>query len=526
MRNRRFGQTDGLDNPSAEWMAPRKVMPWCNPPYLCFSALHVQEIVMQKLTLVSTLVMAGICSAAMADQHADHHDHHRADFGQYRDHQLASHTEQLFGFHSPLAAASTASIDADAANANPVALVTLAKGLKARVVSAKAELGANIDMMALWPNDVNPTHLIVCNEQGSDKPGVQRVSLADGSVETILSGTTSCDPAHVTPWGTVVVAEEAGNSGNMLEIIDPLHTTGVNFDRASHTLSGADAGNVAYRPAVGHLSFEGVGIYPNGVMYYGDENRPSKGTAGGAYFKFVPAVPWTGTGSITSLSESPLVSGQVYGLRLGKRSGNTDYGQGSELGKGTWVEISGSYDADLRAAAADNTLTGFYRPEDLNADLKAMAEGKVRFCGNNTGNEENDSNWGNTICVTDGTLEAATDNSATPEVQLFVTGTRDIAMMDNIAYQPGRGNWVIHEDRDAPGMAGEGYPFNDSIHICLEDGADADDLSDGCVRWATLNDLNAESTGGLFDASGKNYYFSVQHNVTGHGVILKVTGWK
>jgi hypothetical protein len=46
------------------------------------------------------------------------------------------------------------------------------------------------------------------------------------------------------------------------------------------------------------------------------------------------------------------------------------------------------------------------------------------------------------------------------------------------------------------------------------------------VRIVTLNDLNAESTGGLFDGSGKSYYFSVQHDVTGHGVILELTGWK
>ncbi|MDA8127191.1 MAG: hypothetical protein M0Z73_00640 [Betaproteobacteria bacterium] len=476
---------------------------------------------MRHLTLVSTLIMAGIAAPAAADQ-VDRH----FDFGQYRDQLLSAHSQQLFGFEAPLAAASTASIDAATAAANPAALVTLARGLKAQVVSAGAGLGANIDMMALWPNDTHPTHLIVCNEQGPDKPGVQRVSLADGSVETILTGTKSCDPAHVTPWGTIVVAEEAGASGSLLEIIDPLHTTGVMYDRASHALTGADAAHVAYRPAVGHLSFEGVGIYPSGVVYYGDENRPSNGTGGGAYFKFVPAVPWTGSGPISSLNESPLVSGQVYGLRLGARRDNTDYGQGSELGKGAWVEIGSSYDADLRAAAAENGLTGFYRPEDLNADLKAMADGKVRFCGNNTGNEEDDRNWGNTICVTDGTLEEAAANSATPEVRLFVAGSRAIGMMDNMAYQPGRGNWVIHEDRDAPGMHGEGYPFNDSIHVCLEDGADADSLSDGCVRWASLNDLHAESTGGLFDASGKNYYFSVQHNVTGHGVILKVTGWK
>jgi secreted PhoX family phosphatase len=396
------------------------------------------------------------------------------------------------------------------------------------VVSANADLGANIDMMALWPNDKHPTHLILCNEQGETQPGVQRVSLADGSVETILTGTSSCDPAHVTPWGTVIVAEEAGSSGSMLEIINPLNTTGVEYDRVTHALSGADAGNVAYRPAVGHLSFEGVGVYPNGVMYYGDENRPSVGTGGGAYFKFIPSSLWTpGDAPITDLAASPLADGQVYGLRLGKRSGNTDYGQGSELGKGVWVEIMGSYDANLRTAAADNKLTGFYRPEDLNADLNAMAEGNVRFCANNTGNEENDRNWGNTICITDGTLEEAAANTAVPEAQMFVNGSFTIAMMDNIAYQPGRGNWVIHEDRDAVGIEDvDGYPFNNSIHLCLQDGADLDDQSDGCVRIVTLNDLNAESTGGLFDADGKNFYFSVQHNVTGHGVILKLTGWR
>ena len=217
----------------------------------------------------------------------------------------------------------------------------------------------------------------------------------------------------------------------------------------------------------------------------------------------------------------------MFGLRLGKRKGDTDYGQGSELGKGVWVEIINSTDADLRAAAASYDLTGYYRPEDLNADLKAMADGKVRFCANNTGNEEADRNWGNTICITDGTIdEAAVEDATTPEAQMFVVGSRTISMMDNIAYQPGRGNWVIHEDRDAVGMSGDGYPFNNSIHLCLEDGADVNDQSDGCIRIVALNDLTAESTGGLFDASGKNYYFSVQHNVTGHGVILKLTGWK
>jgi secreted PhoX family phosphatase len=101
--------------------------------------------------------------------------------------------------------------------------------------------------------------------------------------------------------------------------------------------------------------------------------------------------------------------------------------------------------------------------------------------------------------------------------------------MDNIAYQPGRGNWIIHEDGDGPSIDNPDRRNND-LWACLEDGADADTLSDGCIRVATLNDLHgdegAEWTGGIFDASGTRFYVSVQHNVTGHGVIVEISGWR
>ena len=345
--------------------------------------------------------------------------------------------------------------------------------------------------------------------------------LSDGKVETILTGTVSCDPVRRTAWGTILVGEELAD-GNLLEIINPLQTTGVVFNRASGALTGADAGNVALRSAVGHLAFEGIALYPNGVMYYGDENRPSSGKPGGAYFKFIPSTPWTGSGVILDLADSPLAAGTVYGLRLGKRSGNTDYGQGSNTGLGTWIPVPAGNLPDLRAFTSAQSLTGYYRPEDADIDAAALAQGNVRFCGNNTGNEATDHNWGETICVTDGTLAEATANTATPEVQYFVLGTWDFAMMDNIAYQPGRGNWVINEDGDGP----EAFRRNNDIWDCLDDGADVDTLSDGCIRVATLNDLTAESTGGIFDGDGDTYYVSIQHNVTGHGVILKITGWR
>src|SRR4029453_9582145 len=146
----------------------------------------------------------------------------------------------------------------------------------------------------------------------------------------------------------------------------------------------------------------------------------------------------------------------------------------------------------------------------------ALSQGLVRFCGNNTGNEIDDNNWGETLCMTDGTLaNAMIANATVPEVQYLVIGTADFAMMDNLAYQPVRGNWIIHEDGDGP----EAGRKND-LWACLEDGDDDGSLSDGCVKIGTLNDLNAEWTGGIFDRWGNHFYVSVQHNVTGHGVIL------
>ena len=92
------------------------------------------------------------------------------DFGLFRDQQLDAHSLQTFGIVTPVEASSTASISAATAAADPTSLVTLAKGLSARVVTARANVGPNIDMMALWPDDQHPTHLIACNEEGWRNP--------------------------------------------------------------------------------------------------------------------------------------------------------------------------------------------------------------------------------------------------------------------------------------------------------------------------------------------------------------------
>ena len=434
------------------------------------------------------------------------------DAGQAHEDQLEAHSNQYFGVTTGLAASSTRDISAAKATANPLALASLAKGLSATVVTS-GQAAPNLDMGTLWPAD-DPRWIISCNEQGTTNPGLQRISLADGHAETIVTGTSSCDPAHTTPWGTVIFGEEAGATGGVYEILDPAAVTGATINRSTGVSSVPN--QIVRRDALGFASFEGIAALPSGVMYYGDELAPSSGAPGGAYYKFVPATLWTGGAGITSLSQSPLTAGAVYGLRV---SDGSNYGQGMNSGNGTWVALTGSQ--QLRPQALTQKLTGFYRPEDMSIDEAALAGGDVRWCGNNTGREQAHY-YGETICLTDGTRVEAATPASIPEVQTLVNGSPAFNMPDNIAYQPVRGNWIVHEDGETD-FEGD---HNNDLWSCLDDGTDADLQSDGCLRIASLNDLSAEWTGGFFDPTGKHFYVSIQHNKTGSGVLLDITGWK
>jgi hypothetical protein len=448
------------------------------------------------------------------------------DFGQFVQRQLADQSNKLYGVSGPLKASSTRSITKEQAQADPRDLATVARSLRVRVVSAGVA-PPNLDQLAFWPDARHPKWLITCNEQEPADPGLVRINLATGASTTIVTGTTECDPVRATPWGTILFGEEAGagpDGGRLYELIDPLHTTGVTLDRTTGSFSGGTgAANLVSRSAaLGRLSFEGLAIYANGLTYYSEDLGPTAGAAGGAHYKFIPAtLRDPGDGPITSLDQSPYASpGKVFGLRIGTGSG---FGQGAQYGQGTWVPLPGSPDPDLRANGAAQHLTGYARPEDFDIDGAALAGSRVRYCAAHSGNEPVEL-WGEIVCFSDGTIQQAAANTATPQAQLFVEGSPAFAMPDNVAYQPGRGNWIFHEDAstDTP-LQG---PHNNDLWDCLPDGADPDLQSDGCVRVATLNDLTAEWTGGIFDASGRHFYVSVQHNISGAGTILDITGWK
>jgi hypothetical protein len=454
--------------------------------------------------VVLMLVGAGAVVAAVS-----------VDFGLQTQQQLGQRSEQLFGVNNPLDASSTADLNQAEALANPAGLVTLANGLEANVVSS-GNAAPNLDQMVLWPQS-SPTYIISINEEGPGSPGLQKINLATGVATTIVSGTDSGDPVRVTPWGTILFGEEAGDTGAMYELIDPLSVEGATINRTTGVSSTPKIRRVN---ALGFNSFEGLAILPNGVTYYGNELSANAGAAAGAYYKFVPSSLWAGGAPITSLDQSPYsTSGSIFALRVGT-SGNN--GQGFQYGRGSWQPIAGNGVA-LAPLAVAVKATGYYRPEDIDVDTNALADGKVRFCGNNTGRDSS-RYFGETICITDGTVASSASGSTVPEVTLLVQGSQEFNMPDNIAYQASRGNWIIHEDGSTNGA--QGGTRNNDLWDCLDDNSDDDTLSDGCIRIGSLNDLDAEWTGGFFDSTGTHFYVSVQHNSSGFGTILDITGWK
>jgi secreted PhoX family phosphatase len=463
---------------------------------------HRSNRIKRGLAVVSALgVLAAVATVAAALPQFVR----LSDPGAAYERNLNDKSEAYFGFGQPVVSSATTP---SSTVPGPQA-VEVAKALSVRLASNR--VGENADMIALWPDKVHPTHAIFCNEINGTVSGapasVQRLNLATGEVSNILSGLISCDPAKRTPWGTITVAEEAGSTGRVWEILDPLNVNNVTVDRVAATSS--DPSHVVARTAVGQLSFEGIVILPDGTVYYGDELRPANGKPGGGLYKFAPATPRANNaGPITDLNQSPLVAGSVYVLRLSAGSG-TDYGQGSNTGAGKWIGPLPITATLATSALAAGGYTGYYRPEDMDLDPVAWAHGHVRACWTNTGNDGSN-NWGEILCFTDDATTAAGFNTGTrPVVTPFVIGNPKLRMPDNVAFQPNTG--ILYVLMDATTSAEDPAFANDDVWACLPDGADSDTLSDGCVRVMTLKDGNAEFTGIEFLADGRSFLINLQH---------------
>ncbi|CAA9892147.1 conserved exported hypothetical protein [Candidatus Methylobacter favarea] len=479
----------------------------------------------KPLILTISLTLPGIVAAA-------------DDFGMKVQHHLAAHANKYFGIINPLDAPESVTVPRVPLQ-SALDLINVAPGLDARIVTRKS--AQNSDMLAFWPNDSTPTHIVSCVEADNAavgtypdgkpklKPSIQTVNLISGKVKTILRGMTRCDGIRRTPWNTIVATEEA-DDGGLYEILNPMTAseltlvargTSDTIDSTGHAVTG----QVEYRGAVGKLAWEGLDITHEGVVYYGDEERPGSGgpdADGGSLFKFVPAALWDGT-PVRRLDQSPLAAGNVYAFQASCQSRTSSsfpqFGQGCEIGEGAWVKVD---TANLRASAFANSATGFYRPEDGHFDPMYTDAG-VKFCWTNTGNS-GAQNYGEVVCLIDanpaGSGEKTVNNPdvnangltyladsteskgfAVAAANRVVEGDTDLNQPDNLAFQPVTGNMYVIEDN----------PFGD-IWACLPDGEDRDVKTDGCVKVLSVRDSSAEPTGFAFTADGKTAYVHVQHS--------------
>eukprot|EP00178_Gracilaria_changii_P007352 TRINITY_DN2345_c0_g1_i1.p1 TRINITY_DN2345_c0_g1~~TRINITY_DN2345_c0_g1_i1.p1 ORF type:complete len:541 (-),score=85.29 TRINITY_DN2345_c0_g1_i1:224-1783(-) len=475
------------------------------------------------------------------------------DFGLMMQEKLFSMSNQLLGF-SALTEPATEDDYVPRENATDANMrVKLVPGLSAEFVTRNA--GVFADMIAFWPNDTVYTHLIMCIEgrrsKLGDNPGVQRIDVETGEVETIVFGMSRCDGIRTTAWGTILATEET-EDGAAYEIFDPLgttdqwvanRTTGV----VVTAINGTEvSSNIFKRNALPIMAWEGLTIMRSGVLYAGDELRPGSNdlldSDGGAIFKFVPTTLFE-EGEITP-NTSPFVSGSTYAMQVScvepSSSSFPQYGQGCEIGTSVWVEIDPTI---ARADADAKGATGYYRPEDLHADPIYEGPG-IRWCVANTGRADAD-NPGEVICVVDETplgdeawIDERTDlsyQSANGSSPLFASATRFIQggtrfnSHDNLAFQAGTGHLFVIED-DSFG----------EVYGCLNDGADDDFTSDGCVPFLSVIDPEAEPSGFIFDGTGVVAFVSIQHgecpdvlkdfvsNPDGGCTddILKITGFK
>jgi Alkaline phosphatase PhoX len=496
----------------------------------------------------SSLLMVFVLAVVMTTRPAAQNPN--TDFGTFVQEQLRAHSEQLFGFRHPL----SESAPGPYTGLDNTQAIEVADGLKVSLVSSSVASAA--DQIALWPNDEHPTHVFVCDEETSN-PAVQRVSLSgppSSNATTIVTGLSSCDPVRRTPWGTILIGEEAGNTGGLYELIDPAHiTTAINVTNRT-TGANSDPLHLAKRQAVGSLSFESLAVEEDGTMIYGDELAPSGGVAGGGIYKFVPAIPFAGGGPITVPAQSPLVSGTVFGLRVAA-SKSANWGQGAETGAGAWVMVNlagaGVVDGGniiLRNAQKLQLFTGYYRPEDMDIDPIAAEKGLLRACWANTGRKshtdssvvENSAVESEIMCLTENPPSANDPTPATgtiPTVERFITGSEERAMYDNVAFQPHTGNLVVLEDGPVDVVKSTNPLVTElrgnDLWICLPDGQDDDALTDGCVRFASVRDTSAEPTGFIFFGSGEEALVNIQHRsvndalgVGNHGALIKISGFK
>jgi len=368
---------------------------------------------------------------------------------------------------------------------HPNAPFIVPAGYRQRIVASEPAVPDAIDMNT--QNETGPFAGRYLYREAEGAVGALTVTDLETGVTTHVAfrpDWESMDPIVWTPWGTILIGEEAGVARRK----DPQYPQaigGLMYEVFLNRNDPTTADSVVARPALGAKAHEGTQIDARGNVYGISENNP------GFIFRFVPD------------RRSDLSSGQLYALRVTAPTGD-------RTGEAEWVPLPrDAVQIDANAAALAAGATGYNRPEDLEL---SKGSGSSRDGANTlyaaitglTGPVDN------RIIAIDLREPVGGSDHATAFVYDYVrvglNAPADFEMPDNLALSKA-GDLYIAED---PGGGSPTKRKGDDIWMAAP-GRGLHAPASSVVRFATLTDCDAEPTGIYFDVRGWGLFVNAQH---------------
>ena len=377
---------------------------------------------------------------------------------------------------------------------DPVNPVALPAGFAQTIIASEPQFADAIDMNTQ-------------NESGPDagrylyRPSEGRISevtvtdlwnLGPNSTKRFAfrSDWESFDPIVWTPWGTLLVGEEA-NVASKPDPDFPSAKGGLVYELFPSASDPSVLDHLVARPAIGSKAHEGMRFDKQGNLYSISERNP------GYIYKFTPD------------TKGDLSSGQLYVLKITSPTGD-------RTGEAEWIPLDrNAVKIDASAAADAVGATGYNRPEDVEIATST---------GNNQGSI-------NTLYVAITGLSGPVDNRiiaidlrapaggsthSTAFVYDYVkpginVSAADFSMPDNLALDPA-GNLYIAED---PGGNFATKKNGDDIWLARP-GNGPHSASSSVERFGSLTDCDAEPTGLYWERGGDRLFVNVQHRGGDH----------
>jgi len=375
---------------------------------------------------------------------------------------------------------------------DPVHPVALANGLDQSIVASEPQFADAIDMNTQNETGVDRGRYLYRPAEGA----ISEVSVTD--LRNIGPNSTkrfafradweSLDPIVWTPWGTILIGEEANVAAKPDPAV-PQAKAGLVYELFPNRDDPSVLDRVVVRAAIGSKAHEGMRFDRDGNLYSISERNP------GYIFKFTPD------------RKGDLSSGQLYVLKI-------THPTGDRTGEGEWIPLDrAAVQVDASAAADAAGATGYNRPEDVESPTSSgNFPGNILFVAI-TGRAAPQDN--RIIAIDLGEDRAAgqdeLQSNSTPFVYNYVApglnvSSADFEMPDNLALDRA-GNLFIAED---PGGSFPGKTKGDDIWMATP-GQGRHSPASSVVRVGSLTDCDAEPTGIYWDINRSQLFVNVQH---------------